>query len=968
MYKVFDFGSVEREMPKRYSALTLSETLVVLVVVGVIALMMLGVFRLTDDAKYPVMRAIFKNDLATAIAEMNTEHNLARLNDDETFFNAFKQNFKISRVAVAGDFADVYKDAAGDNVVLSRYGNSFVTENGVSVAISYVDAGKDLSSYVNNVSKSDIENMSYEVSNAALNFVTGVFDLNGAKGPNKIGQDVGIIMPTYPLNKAKGEYLTFDNGNVTLKSTKYETTKKLVDADGKVTDDFKNGVKTNEISCSGNFVPDDFGSCNICGLTNASCAAKGQQLNAQACQCEYNISCPKGQILTKVDDKMVCKPINLNLDPGAHVKKDAQGNLIKDEETGFYKCEFGAGMKCSKEGGKWIPETCTCDCAALPLCDGKYEYMKRTDAGFCKCDAGKCLDKSVIDSKISGKNATSTTQYINDETQYCFSCKPAKKGVSLTRNAELGVCEAKCSNKDIDTLSNYLNNGNKYYQPREQFFKTDADGNYLKDKAGNYIQNTLPNEDNICSPKCVITDEYCAKKSSELAHNYCADTPINQKLNGFDRRLNVGCSRYPALTTRINGEPKQYTCDPKDLKFVAKKDADGKIDENACTCVLADNKDQDKVYLLAGTATKTLSAAYHGSCGWTEAWACTYKPKKDENGNIVGQKLNKTHPTDMTIIPAIIQNCITWWDPIVLIHTDNNVNTSAIPMKRETVTFAMDDKGNTSNITWLAAQNGTPVYYFLTKGDKVTSLLDLFSDAEHNNGIVELDSLYETNKDGVINKFDKNFKTLRLWADKNADAKVDTGEITTLDAMNVIEISLDVTTHVSEEGRAEANAKAVTAIQGSYIAGVHVTAKEGTYVERFGEVTTTDGVKRVLYKAVRIETQKKTVTEEKEVLETVDVYDEIQGKNVQQQKTTKKTYNKDITEEVAVDYYYVKLKGTNGYFFQQVDVNGKAIYSDNHPLAGKKFTEINRYYIKDKDNKLYKEVSRKIVDILFQGQ
>ncbi len=935
MYKVFDFGSVEREMPKRYSALTLSETLVVLVVVGVIALMMLGVFRLTDDAKYPVMRAIFKNDLASAIAEMNTEHNLARLNDDETFFNAFRQNFKISNNAVAAQ--NQYKDAAGNKVDIPKYNHTFVTENGVVVSLSYVQTGQDLSSYVNNVSQVDIENMSYEVSNAALNFVTGVFDLNGAKGPNKIGEDVGIIMPTYPLNKSRGEYLTFNGGQIVLKSTKNNTSTPLVDKNGKATDSLKN----ENVSCpsDSNFIPDDFGSCNICGLTNASCAAKGQQLNAQACQCEYNISCPKGQILTKVGDEMVCKPINLNLDPGAHVKKDAQGNLIKDEETGFYKCEFGAGMKCSKEGGKWIPETCTCDCAALPPCDGKYEYMKRTDAGFCKCDAGKCLDKSVIDSKISGKNATSTTQYINDETQYCFSCKPAKKGVSLTRNAELGVCEAKCSNKDIDTLSNYLNNGNKYYQPREQFFKTDADGNYLKDKAGNYIQNTLPNEENICSPKCVITDEYCAKKSSELAHNYCADTPTNQKLNGFDRRLNVGCSRYKALTTRINGESKRYTCDPKDLKFVAKKDTNGKIDENACTCVLADNESQEKVYLLAGTDKKTLSAAYHGKCGWAEAWSCTYTPKKDENGNIVGQKINETHPSDGTIIPAIIQSCKTWWDPIVLIHTDNNVNTSAIPMHTKTVTFAMDDKGNTSNITWLAAQNGTPVYYFLTKGDKVTNLLDLFSDANHNNGIVELGSSYETNKDGVINKFDDKFNTLRLWADINANAIVDGNDImSSLEDLNVIEISLDVTTHVSEEGRAEANDKAVTAIQGSYIAGVHVTAKEGTYVVQDGSVlyeSANESARRTRYKALRNKL----------------VLDEM---------------GNSINEEVS--YYYVKLKGTNGYFFQQVDVNGKAIYSDDHPLAGKRFTEINRYYIKDKDNKLYKEVSRKIVDILFQGQ
>ena len=78
------------------------------------------------------------------------------------------------------------------------------------------------------------------------------------------------------------------------------------------------------------------------------------------------------------------------------------------------------------------------------------------------------------------------------------------------------------------------------------------------------------------------------------------------------------------------------------------------------------------------------------------------------------------------------------------------------------------------------------------------------------------------------------------------------------------------------------------------------------------------------------------------------------------------TETKDVSKNEEVPYYYVKLKGMNGYFFQQVDVDGKVIYSDDHPLAGKRFTEINRYYIKD--NKLYKEVSRKIVDILFQGQ
>lgn len=63
------------------------------------------------------------------------------------------------------------------------------------------------------------------------------------------------------------------------------------------------------------------------------------------------------------------------------------------------------------------------------------------------------------------------------------------------------------------------------------------------------------------------------------------------------------------------------------------------------------------------------------------------------------------------------------------------------------------------------------------------------ADDKGGNGFEALRS-FDSNKDGVINAKDKRFKLLKLWLDKNGDAKTDKGELVSLKAKDILEISL----------------------------------------------------------------------------------------------------------------------------------------------------------------------------------
>lgn len=75
------------------------------------------------------------------------------------------------------------------------------------------------------------------------------------------------------------------------------------------------------------------------------------------------------------------------------------------------------------------------------------------------------------------------------------------------------------------------------------------------------------------------------------------------------------------------------------------------------------------------------------------------------------------------------------------------------------------------------------------KNGTVTSALDLFGSAGGwNDGFDKLEALYDKNHEGVVRG--DALKGLAVWIDKNGNAKVDPGEIVSLDSLGIVAISV----------------------------------------------------------------------------------------------------------------------------------------------------------------------------------
>ena len=71
-------------------AFSLAEVNIVLALIGIVAVLAISTLQLSAKAQYPTARLVFKNDLATALADMNAEYNLS----DIKTTNGFKEKFK----------------------------------------------------------------------------------------------------------------------------------------------------------------------------------------------------------------------------------------------------------------------------------------------------------------------------------------------------------------------------------------------------------------------------------------------------------------------------------------------------------------------------------------------------------------------------------------------------------------------------------------------------------------------------------------------------------------------------------------------------------------------------------------------------------------------------------------------------------------------------------------------------------
>ncbi|MDD3593050.1 MAG: type II secretion system protein [Candidatus Gastranaerophilales bacterium] len=120
------------------------------------------------------------------------------------------------------------------------------------------------------------------------------------------------------------------------------------------------------------------------------------------------------------------------------------------------------------------------------------------------------------------------------------------------------------------------------------------------------------------------------------------------------------------------------------------------------------------------------------------------------------------------------------------------------------VIFDLDADGHAEKTAWTTLQ---------TKFDNAFLCLDKNGNGQIDNGkelfgdqsgaATGFDELakYDENADGVINKKDKVYYQLRLWADMNKNAKVDPGELKTLEEAGIIEIPVDYSIENDSSGQ-----------------------------------------------------------------------------------------------------------------------------------------------------------------------
>lgn len=132
--------------------------------------------------------------------------------------------------------------------------------------------------------------------------------------------------------------------------------------------------------------------------------------------------------------------------------------------------------------------------------------------------------------------------------------------------------------------------------------------------------------------------------------------------------------------------------------------------------------------------------------------------------------------------PGETSFCGSYWSPLMVFFNDER------PKFNGRSDFPLNPMGQTM---WPEA--GAPGWFLALDRDgsgKIDQKIELFGDLEKNSNGFEVLKKLDSNKDGVIDRKDKEFKNLVLWNDKNGDGKSDKEEIMKL-SKKVIKISLD---------------------------------------------------------------------------------------------------------------------------------------------------------------------------------
>ena len=212
------------------NAFTLAEVLITLGVIGVVAAVTMPtlVTNIQERVRKEQVRTV-KYKFTKATDKMKSLDKIGNYNSTEAFVNELKNHLSIAKICNSGNLTECwptekFNTVDGEKTVSTLTTGSALTAlavgsgNRTTMGIVTGDGVPMILVYAKNCIPLDpVKSYTWSVvdgkpeTNATTNCVSAIFDINGAKGPNKIGQDVRTLNSLMGYKRFTAQKMSYDD-------------------------------------------------------------------------------------------------------------------------------------------------------------------------------------------------------------------------------------------------------------------------------------------------------------------------------------------------------------------------------------------------------------------------------------------------------------------------------------------------------------------------------------------------------------------------------------------------------------------------------------------------------------------------------------------------------------------------------------------------------------------------------------
>ncbi len=205
------------------SAFTLAEVLITLGIIGVVATMTVPTLMANQNAKvFKERKAIAELKIREITRQMNFDDMLAPHYTTASFIEALKQYVKIGQACDSNNLTDCFAEqitkSTGEIVEVKDLKNSSKlgkTYSDLNQAFSMMDGLTFIMTYDNTCVAPD----KYNSTLSTTECLSYILDVNGKKGPNKIGDDIVLVNTSLPGGGCDG--IEFDDLCIATEDIEY---------------------------------------------------------------------------------------------------------------------------------------------------------------------------------------------------------------------------------------------------------------------------------------------------------------------------------------------------------------------------------------------------------------------------------------------------------------------------------------------------------------------------------------------------------------------------------------------------------------------------------------------------------------------------------------------------------------------------------------------------------------------------